>query len=197
MTSVILPSTPSCRSAHPSQVSFGSTLTPFLGGPSQRINRLGTRWSWQFSMPPMRADVARVWIQALARAEELGAVMAIPQDIDVGDPGAPLVSAVVAGGLLLPMKGMTAGYPIRAGQYVSIIHGGRRYLHVFTEDMTVGVGGTVMAPIWPMLRTSLSVNDVAEIAAPKVEGWLDGRFEYDILTGPWAQLPDFIIAEAA
>lgn len=197
MASVMLPSTPACRAAHPSQVSFGSTLTPFLGGPSQRINRLGTRWSWQFSMPPMQADVARVWIQALARAEENGAIMAVPQDIDVGDPGAPLVSAVVAGGLSLPLKGMTAGYPIRAGQYASIIHAGRRYLHLFTEDVTVGAGGTTTAAVWPMIRTSLAINDVVEIAAPKVEGWLDGKFEYDILTGPWAQLPDFAIVEAA
>lgn len=123
--------------------------------------------------------------------------MPIPQDIDVGNPGSPLVSATVVSGMTLPLKGMAAGYPIKAGQFLSIIRSGRRYVHIFANDAVVGGGGTISAAIWPMLRVSLSANDVVEIAQPKIEGWLDGNFEWEVLTIPWVQLPDFTISEAA
>lgn len=198
MASIVLPSTPGPRVAKPSLMSFGAVLTPFLGGPSQRINRLGTRWALQVTMAPMPADPqGRLWVNALARAFEAGAVMAVPQDIDVGSPGAPLVSAAVTSGTALPLKGMTAGYQLKEGQFLSIIHAGRRYLHMVSGAVTVAGGGTVSAPIWPMLRTSLSVNDVVEIAQPMIEGWIDGKFDWDILQAPMVQLPDFMIMEAA
>ncbi|MDX3908425.1 MAG: hypothetical protein QHC67_01205 [Sphingobium sp.] len=179
------------------QLSFGGILTPFLGGPTQRINRLGTRWAMRFSMPPMAAELARRWVAALAQGVDRGAVMAIPQDIDVGDPGAPLLSASVTAGTTLPLKGMSAGYGVKAGQYLSIIHSGQRYVHIFGADANVSAGGTINASVWPMIRTGLFVNDVVEIAAPKIEGWLDAQFEYDILQLPYVQLPDFTITERA
>ena len=197
MTSIVLPSSPAVRSARPMVQSFGSVLKPFLGGPAQRINRLGTRWAMQVSMPPMRAEVARAWVSALSRGSEAGVVMAIPQDIDVGNPGAPLVSATVASGMTLPLKGMPAGYQVKAGQFLSVIRSGRRYVHIFAADAIVGAGGTISAAIWPMLRVSLSANDIVEIAQPKIEGWLEGAPEWDVLTGPWVQLPEFTISEAA
>ena len=177
--------------------SFGSVLKPFLGGPSQRINRLGTRWSLQVSMPPMRAEAARIWVSALARGCEDGVILSIPQDIDVGNPGAPKVSVGVSAGMILPLKDMTVGYAVRAGQFLSIIRAGKRYVHIFTADGVVGAAGTINAAIWPMLRVSLLANDIVEIADPKIEGWLDGNFEWDVLTIPWVQLPDFTISEAA
>lgn len=197
MSSILLPSSPSVRSARPMVQSFGSVLKPFLGGPTQRINRLGTRWALQVSMPPMPAKVARLWVSALSRGSEDGVIMSIPQDIDVGNPGAPKVSAAVSAGMILPLKDMAASYPIKAGQFLSIIRSGRRYVHIFASDAVASAGGTISAAIWPMLRVSLSANDVVEIADPKIEGWLEGNFEWDVLTIPWVQLPDFTISEAA
>src|SRR3546814_20685372 len=41
---------------------------------------------------------------------------------------------------------------------------------MFTASVVASGTGTVSASIFPPLRTSLSVNDVVEIAAPKIEG---------------------------
>ncbi|KFG90728.1 hypothetical protein BV98_001440 [Sphingobium herbicidovorans NBRC 16415] len=158
--------------AEPFLRDFGTVLTPFLGGPEQRINRLGTRFGLRVTLPPMSTrDKALIVQSRLLRAREDRLLMEWPQpDFDTGNPGAPLVSAVVASGTTLPLKGMTPGYVIKEGQMVSIIHGGRRYMEMASADATVGAGGTVSATIWPLLRSSLSVNDVVEIAAPKIEG---------------------------
>lgn len=91
-------------------------------------------------------------------------------DFDAGDPGAPLVSAAVNSGSAVMLKGMTAGYQVKEGQFLAFIHGGRRYLHIFAADGTVAPGGTITSPVWPMLRTALSLNDVVEIVEPKIEG---------------------------
>lgn len=195
--SILLPATPAVRSMRPMVMSYGSVLTPFLGGPTQRINRLGTRWAMRVSMPPMRAEVGRRWVDALSRGTESGVLMPIVQDIDVGNPGAPLLSAAVTAGMLLPIKGLTPGYMAKAGQFLSIVHGGRRYVHIFSADAAANGSGVLNAAIWPMIRTGLSVNDVVEIAVPMIEGWLDEAFEWDVLTIPWIQLPDFTIREAA
>ncbi|PZU13821.1 MAG: hypothetical protein DI606_04445 [Sphingobium sp.] len=197
MSSIMLPNTPGVRNVRMMVLSFGSVLTPFLGGPSQRINRLGTRWAMRVSMPPMRAEAARPWIDALARGCEDGVIMRIPQDIDIGVPGAPLVSAAVTAGMILPIKGLAPGYAVKRSQRLSVIHNGRRYNHVFSADAVANGSGVLNAAIWPMIRTGLSVNDTIEIAAPMIEGWLDGNFEWDVLTMPWVQLPDFTISEAA
>src|SRR3546814_1868617 len=54
--------------------------------------------------------------------------------------------------------------------FFSIVHGGRRYVHMFTASVVASGTGTVTASIFPPLRTSLSVNYLFEIAAPKIEG---------------------------
>jgi hypothetical protein len=198
MASILLPTTPGPRAAKMNLMSFGTVLTPFLGGPTQRINRLGTRWSMMVSMPPLKAEPdGRVWASALAQAVESGAVMPIVQDIDTGAPGAPVVSANVASGSILPLSGVTPGYQLRAGQFISIIHAGRRYVYTIREAVTVGVGGAVSASIFPLLRTALSTGDVVEVATPMIEGWIDSAFGWDVLQTPMIQIPDFTIVEAA
>jgi len=197
MSVIMLPTSPAVRAARPIVLSFGTVLKPYLGGPTQRINRIGTRWALRVTMPPMYADAARPWVNALAQGSESAVCIAIPQDIDVGNPGNPRVSAAVTAGMALALKGMTPGYPVRQGQFLSIIHAGQRYVHIFSADGSVEADGTIDAAIWPMIRVSLSVNDVVEVAEPKIQGFLDAPLEYDILTMPMVQIPDFTISEAA
>src|SRR3546814_1410678 len=73
MAVIVLPSDPAPNGATPMLRDFGGTLTPFLGGPEQRINRLGTRLGIRVSMPPMRnGDNGRIFVSRLlqARSEE-------------------------------------------------------------------------------------------------------------------------------
>jgi hypothetical protein len=150
---------------------FGTVLTPFLGGPEQRINRLGTRFGLRLTLPPKDTrDEALVIQSRLLRAREDRLRMAWPQPgLVIPNPGAPIVAAAVTAGTMLPLAGLAPGFLIREGQFLSIVHG-RRYIHMFSADATVGSDGTVNAPIWPMLRTPLSIGDVVEISEPKIEG---------------------------
>ncbi|UZW54972.1 hypothetical protein NUH86_16075 [Sphingobium sp. JS3065] len=150
---------------------FGTVLTPFLGGPEQRINRLGTRFGMRITLPPMPTrDRALVVQSRLLRAREDRLLMEVPQpDLEVGSIGTPLVAAAVASGTAVPLKGMTPGAQVKEGQFLTFVHAGRRYDHIFAADGTVGAGGTLSAAIWPLLRTPLSNNDVVEMPA-RMEG---------------------------
>lgn len=172
MAVIVLPSDPAPNGATPMLRDFGGTLTPFLGGPEQRINRLGTRLGIRVSMPPMRnGDNGRIFVSRLLQAKQDRLLMDWPQPgFTIGAPGSPLVSTAASGGTALAIKSLTPSYAIREGQFFSIVHGGRRYVHMFTASVVASGTGTVTASIFPPLRTSLSVNDVVEIAAPKIEG---------------------------
>ncbi|HEX7852326.1 MAG TPA: hypothetical protein VF503_01360 [Sphingobium sp.] len=158
------PSTPLLRQ-------FGGVLTPFLGGPEQLINRLGTRFGIRLVMPPMVASTdGRIFVARLVQAKSDRLLMRWPLDgFEPGNPGAPKVSAAATGSVL-PLKGLTASYGVKEGQFFSIIHGGRRYLHMFAADGSASVDGTLSALIFPMLRVVVSADDVVEIAQPMIEG---------------------------
>ncbi len=169
---VSLPSSPAPNGATPVLRDFGGVLTPFLGGPEQRLNRLGTRFGIEVSMPPMPSgDTGRLFVSRLLQARSARLLMNWPLlDFDPGNPGAPKISATTASGSILPLKGLTAGYTGKEGQFFSIIHAGRRYLHMLTADFTADGAGNATAAIFPMLRVGLSVNDVLEMAQPIIEG---------------------------
>src|SRR3546814_3371142 len=71
MAVIVLPSDPAPNGATPMLRDFGGTLTPFLGGPEQRINRLGTRLGIRVSMPPMRnGDNGRIFVSRPLQAKQ-------------------------------------------------------------------------------------------------------------------------------
>ena len=179
---------------------FGTILTPFLGGPEQRINRLGTRFGLRVTLPPMPTrDKALIIQSRLLRAREDRLRMEwVQPDFDTGVPGSPLISAAVAAGTSIPLKGMAAGYTVKEGQMLSIIRGARRYMHMFSADGTVGAGGTLQAGIWPMIRASLITNDVVEIAKPMIEGLVSpgDELSWQIAVDRFASF-SFTIAESA
>jgi hypothetical protein len=153
---------------------FGTILSPFLGGPEQYVDRVGTRFGLRVTLPPKRTqDDARVIQSRLLQGRKSRLIMPWPQPgVDVGNPGTPLVREATNGGTFLPLKGLAAGLQIREGQFVSIIHGGRRYVYMITADVTANDSGEAGAAIFPLLRTPLSINDVVEIARPMIEGFV-------------------------
>lgn len=182
--------------ATPAVVDFGGTLTPALGGPRQRINRLGTRWSFAMETPMLEADPdLRIWASRLARAKlETGLIWIPEPDLVFGPEGAPRVAQAVAGGTSLPLSGLSARLAIPEGKWLSIIHDGRRYVYRVARDMAATAGGTVALPIYPLLRTRLAAGDVVELARPKVQGEIDGEFSWDVPVSRFASL-SFTIAE--
>jgi len=168
---ITLPTCPYPTDYHVLLRDFGSVLTPFLGGPAQRINRLGTRFGLRLSMPPMDATEGLIYLSRLLQGRQSTVILPWPLlDFDPGTPGAPLVSANVASGTSIPIKGLSPGYQAKEGQFFSVIHASRRYMYMFTANATANGSGALTATIFPMLRTPLSINDVLEIAQPMIEG---------------------------
>lgn len=172
MAVIVMPDWVVPNGATPFLRDFGAVLTPFLGGPEQRINRLGTRFGVRLTLPPAQARSDALIIQSrLLRAREDRLRMEWMQpDFDTGAPGAPRVAAAIVSGTAIPLKGMTPGYQVKEGQFLGFVHAARRYIHIFAADGTVAIDGTLNAQVWPMLRTNLSNNDVVEIAPPMIEG---------------------------
>lgn len=171
---IVLPDTAVPNAADVLLREFGTILSPFLGGPEQYIDRLGTRFALRVSLPPKRTrDEAMVIQSRLLQGRKSRLLMPWPQpDFDTGSPGSPLVSADVNGGTSVPIKGLVAGYTVKEGQFFSIIHGARRYVYMCTANATANVSGVLDASIFPLLRTPLSNNDVIEIAVPMIEGFV-------------------------
>jgi hypothetical protein len=197
---ISLPTDPSPTAGTPLLRDFGGVLTPFLGGPEQRINRVGTRFGVRIVMPPLTtADRARLVISRLLQARQDRLLMKWPMmQFDPGTPGSPLIAANVASGSAISIKGLTAGYQAKEGQFFSVIHSSRRYIHMFTGDGTADGSGNLAINIFPMLRTNLSINDVVEIAQPMIEGHVlpGDELSWNISAEKFASI-EFSVMEAA
>ncbi|MFM9597369.1 hypothetical protein ACKI1O_49520, partial [Streptomyces scabiei] len=90
--SIALPSSPACSGFSFAVLDFGGDITPSLGGPAQRINRLGSRYQLQLQVPPLASAIeGRVWTARLERAKQIGAVYPVPLDgFSSGAPGTPV-----------------------------------------------------------------------------------------------------------
>lgn len=171
MTAVTLPTSPLQRNATPRILDWGGYLEPPLGGPVQRIDRLGTRHAVDYVLPPIgTATLAMQWCQRLKRGLSLGVVMEFPQvGFSVGSPGSPTVSGShSAAASAINLASLSGGYT--EGQYFSVVHSGRRYLYSFDAS-----GSSLSSvAISPMLRTALSNGDQVEMNPPYIEGRLVG-----------------------
>lgn len=148
-------------------------LSPTFGGPVQRASRLGDKWSITIDIRPMKYVQALGLTTILSQAAAEKVLMSWPQgDLQIGTPGTPLVNGANQLGNSLIADGFTANYPIRQGQYFSIIVNGVRYLHRARTAVTANASGQVTIPIFPMLRKSPTDNAVLEFADPKIEGWV-------------------------
>lgn len=156
-------------------IDFGGTLVPVLGGPEQRLNRLGNRTALRLTTPPLsNSDDGRVMFSRLTRAITAGAYAVVPLSGAEGlSDGSPTVGVTVSGGSALQITGLSSGYPIIEGQPLSIIHDGRRYLY-FSATTTTASGGTASIQVYPLIRTVLTAGDTVELATPMIEGRIDG-----------------------
>ncbi len=161
--------------AVPTPLNFGGVQRPATGGDVTRINRMGSRWAFTFQTPmmPLEPDY-RLHSAQFDRAEVEGALIEIYMPgFDPGAPGAPVVRTATAAGRTVPLAGMTPGYVVRASQWMSLIIGGKRYLDRVQQQAVVSQAGTVDVVIKNLLRKPLTVDVVAELAIPKIEGSLE------------------------
>lgn len=161
-------------------ISAANTLSPAFGGADQRLSRKGSRFAIDVSIPALSAAGCGMGLIAdLLRGETETLVLEIPEHLPAVAYGAPVANGVSTGSVLA-VKGLTPGAVIRKGKFLSIILSGQRFVHIVTAEMTVPAGGLVSLPIWPMLRRPTIDGAVIELAAPKIEGFIEPGQDWSI-----------------
>ncbi|ESZ88294.1 MAG: hypothetical protein Q27BB25_04665 [Blastomonas sp. CACIA14H2] len=179
---VELPNRPASRRMGVRMIDYGGTLTPGLGGPTQRINRNGNRFAISVQLPPMIADDARAWLAALNAGVEEGVIWRFRQvDLFPGSPGNVVVNGNGQAGKTLAVRGCNANYPFRRGQFFNLVEGGRRYLHQVFTPIGASSDGRALLPIRPALRVEPSDGSALIVGQPVIEGLLEGNgFSYEV-----------------
>lgn len=197
MASVELPASPGPASVAWEMLDFGGTLQGPLGGAAQRVNRLGNRWKATVTMPALTPVQAREWTAALVQGLRLGVLWRIRQvGTPTGGAGSPLVAGAGQAGFALDIDGMTAGYAWRAGQFISLLLSGRRYVHQLSAAGRAAGAGTAELPLEPALRVTPADNAVVEIGKPYIEGLLEDVPAWSLDVDRLARGFSFTITEA-
>lgn len=162
----------------PVLIDFGGVQVGSTGGAAQSIDRLGSRWRFACSMPPMPfTDYGRTFCARLVRAKRLGLRIDLP--LAEGNQGAPGTGVVVnlAGqsGAALAVRGGVPGYVAKEGYWLSIVKDGQHFAHQLSGTVTFGGDGKAVLPIEPMLRVPFPDGAAVHLAAPKVEGFVVGN----------------------
>ena len=171
-----LPACPPIASATPKLIGYFTDQQPTLGGPQARVSRLGDKWGIDVQTFSARYSAeGMTYLARLLRGMTDTVLLAFPEPgVPVQGYGSPVVSTAGASGRLLPIGGLTSGVVIREGKFLSVVIGGQRFLYQAAATMTVPVGGAVNLPIYPTLRRQPPVGAVVELAAPKIEGFVQG-----------------------
>jgi hypothetical protein len=161
---VAFPPIPRGAIVSPRMVRMSGDLVSTLGGPTQRITRVGSRYAAEVELPTLDAACAGRWLGAVLSAEAHGDTLALvmPQMLDVSTVGA-VTGTGAAGAAQITYTGLG----LAAGMWFSFTANGRNYLHMVTAVLT-----TTTASIAPQLRTPMAAT-VMEIQKPKLEGYCD------------------------
>lgn len=172
-----LPTCPPVRSASMRLVSFAVDQVPSQGGPQSRVLRLGDRFAGEFvTYPAAYAEEGRVYLSRLMRGMTETVVIGVPEPGMRGvHYGNPQILSGGAFGSTIKIKWLVPGIKIPEGKFLSIITNGQRFLYQASADVIADGEGIATLPIYPMLRRQPQVNDVVELSAPKIEGFVQGN----------------------
>lgn len=161
--------------ATPTLIDYGGVLRSALGGATQKIDRLGSRFRVDLTYPPMTEIDGRIFVSRLIRAKREGLRVEYPLlSVNQGLPGAPKVNGAGQAGFTLAADGFTPGYVGKEGYWLSIERAGQHYLHNVITDFTANGSGVATLNIFPALRIPFLDNDPINLAKPKIEGIVDG-----------------------
>nr|WP_047166907.1 hypothetical protein [Sphingomonas sp. Y57] len=173
---ILIPAYPGPASAVPGYLDWGGVISSPLGGVDQKLNRLGDRFTIDVTMNTMpTAEDATAWVAALIQAQKDGGIFPWPQAISVNGSGDAVIDGPGQAGTTLKLRGLSSGRTFLRGQFISVVHGGRRYLHIIAAAGVANGSGKVSLLVEPMLRVAYSDGAVVEIDEPKIEGFLEGN----------------------
>lgn len=172
---VELPSTPAPNSANPTLLDYGGIMRPGSGAAAQRVDRAGSRFRIEVGFPPMPAATGKVFLARLIRAKREGIKIAYPLlGVSQGSPGSPVVNGAGQSGTTLNVRGLSGGYAVQEGYWLSISNGTRSYLHVVTAAATAS-GGTMSISIAPALRFPFADGAAVNLTSPVIDGFVVGE----------------------
>jgi hypothetical protein len=170
---ITLPTAPIFVVGSPRLSSYGVDQKSQMGGATQRILRLGSRFAIDVAYPPMAYSDAQTFISMLVQSEGTAVAVPFPQrGLTIGTPGSFVVNGAANAGQSLAVRGGAANYVFQTGQFFSVITGGRRSLYMCTAQTTMSGTGTGTIPIAPIIRTTPSDGDTVEVAQPYLEGFV-------------------------
>lgn len=130
MPTVALPTSPGPVEAKVRFLDWGGDLVPALGGPVQRLSRLGSRHAIEFVLPPLTMTDAMAWIQRLKRGKNDRVLIPYPlMGFSPGSTGTPQIRTAASGGTTISLRGVAQGATLSEGQPLSIVVGGKRYVY--------------------------------------------------------------------
>jgi hypothetical protein len=173
---ITLPEYPAPQGADAALVDYGALLEPSLGGPVQRIERMGNRWRLSVTMPPLLTDaLKRHWLSALVRGKQEGAKMEFPlMGFAPGSTGSPTVNGGSQSGRSLLIENALPNLVVRDGQFFSIETDGQHYLYMNIGQTILNASGAGTLTIEPMLRVPPADGDDIHLAKPMIEGFIKG-----------------------
>ena len=178
MAVLVLPTDPAPANMGIAMITAKNVLAPAFGDGEQELLRKGSRYALTFQMPPMRYVTSMDWDDLMAEGDTV--VMKVHQPgFNTGAPGTPRVNGAGQSGSSLAIDGLTNGYVIRKGQFLSVITQGRRFLYRAKASVTAN-NGAATVPLRTMLRFPPSDNDVVEIAQPMIEGFVRDLGEWAV-----------------
>jgi hypothetical protein len=162
---VVFPRCPRGTVVTPRLVRVGGDLVSSLGGPTQRITRVGTRYAVEVELPTLDAACAARWLACPLAADTSGDTLALimPQTLDV-----TAMAGVTGTGAVGTSEIVYTGPVPEVGMWLSFRVGGRHYLHQVTELIATG-----RMRVAPLLRVAIPAVTPLDFLTPKLEGFPD------------------------
>lgn len=154
--------------ASPRFIDRGGVLRAALGGPDQRLDRLGSRFGLDVQLKPMKADDARIWIARLIRGMRERATIRFPQPGLAASGDLTSAAAAAANAESISVSGATAS--ANEGRFISFIVGGRHYVHQIKSTSGSPIG--IQPPLRVSVASGLSIK--LNPASVTIEGYVLG-----------------------
>ena len=144
------------------------------------VPRKGGRFTVGFTFGPYTPEDGRVMVARLIAGKQGGVRVKLPLLHDQGSPGTPLLNGAVTTGRSIAIDGLTPGYVIEEGYWLSLEKNGQHYLHSVGVGATANGSGQATIELNELLRTNFPDNAVVHLAQPQVEGLLVGDFAWEV-----------------
>jgi hypothetical protein len=155
-------------------VDAGGPADGSLGGASDYINRPGTRYGVQLTLPQIAsAKDARIFQSLLEQGSREDVSYPWPLDMRSLAAGVPLINGSTPPGASVPLKGLVPGFVMRVGQpFAVVLADGSGSIHKARSEVIADNAGHATVPIFPWTRTTFADALVVEIEHPRIRGTL-------------------------